>query len=161
MLMNMKMSMNISRCLKSFSLFPQRLQLKQQTMSIKVGGGREGECKRVFLSAHRCPEVELLPHHDSETQSSPPSSIVFADKKPEFTCTSGSEENYLDVSSSRCFESREKEEEEEEGSINEWSDEDLSLHFSPSVILPSDDEDSGPESSFECVDVIVETQVNF
>ncbi|XP_040907633.1 uncharacterized protein prob1 isoform X2 [Toxotes jaculatrix] len=52
-----------------------------------------------------------------------------------------------------------QEEEEEEGSISDWSEEDLSLHFSPSVIHPSDDEESESESGFKCVDVTVETQV--
>lgn len=124
-------------------------------MSSKVGGGRGGERRGVFLSAHRCPEVDLLPHHNSDTKIPPLRSLVPADKRPEFTC--GSEVNYLDVSSTCCYEGRE----EEEGCISDWSEEDLSLHFSPSVILPSDDEDSGPESGFECVDVTVETQVTF
>nr|XP_046266480.1 uncharacterized protein prob1 [Scatophagus argus] len=109
------------------------------------GGGRGG--RKFFLSSHRCPEVELLPHHNSETQIPPV-------KNPEITCKGQSVANYLDVSSSRGSEG-----EEEDGSISEWSEEDLSLHFSPSVILPSDDEESDPESSFECVDITVDTQV--
>lgn len=126
------------------------------------GGGRGG--KEFFLSSHRCPEVDLLHHHDSETQIPPPWSLVLAEKSSEFTYTGQSEANYLDVSSTCCFEKEEKEEEEgeeEEGSISDWSEEDLSLHFSPSVILPSDDEESDPESGFECVDITMETQVSF
>lgn len=76
-------------------------------------------------------------------------------KYPKFTCTGQSEANYLDVSSP-C---RHGEEEEEEQSISNWSDEDLSLHFPTSVILPSDDEESDPESTFECVDITMETLV--
>ncbi|CAJ1063151.1 uncharacterized protein prob1 isoform X1 [Xyrichtys novacula] len=48
---------------------------------------------------------------------------------------------------------------EEEGSISDWSEEDLSLHFSPSVILQSDDDHSDPESGFECIDITMETEV--
>ncbi|XP_071361903.1 uncharacterized protein [Trachinotus anak] len=81
-------------------------------------------------------------------------------KSPEFPCTGRSEANYLDVSSTcRSEEEEEEQQEEEEGSISDWSEEDLSLHFSPSVILPSEDEESDPESSFKCVDVTVETKV--
>ncbi|KAM4546137.1 uncharacterized protein PAE49_018536 [Odontesthes bonariensis] len=90
---------------------------------------------RKAFSAHRCPEADLLP----ETQAPP---------------TLGSELTwgpaYLDVLSK---------EEEDEGSLSDWSEEDLSLHFSPSVILPSDNEESDPESGFGCVDVTMETQV--
>ncbi|XP_044077417.1 ena/VASP-like protein isoform X2 [Siniperca chuatsi] len=119
------------------------------------GGGRGG--REFFVSAHRCPEVDLLPHHDSETQIPPPCSLVPVEKSSEFTYTGQSEANYLDVSS--ICRSEEEEGEEEEGSISDWSEEDLSLHFSPSVILPSDDEESDPESGFECVDITLETQV--
>ncbi|XP_056254062.1 uncharacterized protein prob1 [Seriola aureovittata] len=116
------------------------------------GGGGGGGRRKVFLSAHHCPEVDLLPYHDSETRIPPSCSLVPAEKSPEFTCTAQSEANYLDFSST-C-----RSEEEEEGSISDWSEEDLSLHFSPSVILPSDDE-SDPECAFKCVDVTVETKV--
>ncbi|XP_034463135.1 uncharacterized protein LOC117774669 isoform X1 [Hippoglossus hippoglossus] len=105
-------------------------------MSSRGGGGRRG--REVFLSAHRCPEV-VLPHHHNSRLSA------------EFTCTRPSEADYLDVSSNVHS--------EEEECISDWSEEDLSLYFSPSVILPSDDEDSGPESDFRCVDVAVETQM--
>lgn len=115
------------------------------------GGGREG--RELFLSAHRCPEVDLLPHHNPETQIPPPCAGVSSVKNPEVTCTGESEANYLDVSS-MCHR---EEEQEEEGTISDWSEEDLSLHFSPSVILPSDDEEFGPEGTFECVDVTMET----
>ncbi|GAA6236137.1 proline-rich basic protein 1-like [Lates japonicus] len=120
-------------------------------------GGGGGGGSEVFLSAHRCPEVDLLPHHDSETQILPLCSQVPAENSHEFTCTGRSEADYLDVSST--YRSEEEEEEEEEGSISDWSEEDLSLHFSPSVILPSDDEESDPENCFRCVDVTMETQV--
>ena len=127
-------------------------------MSSGLDGGRGGRggAREVFLSSHRCPEVDLLPHHDSKNQIPPPDSLV-----PEFTCTGQSEANYLDVSSSGQSEKEEEEEEEEEGSVSDWSDEDLSFHFSPSVILPSDEEESDPESGFECIDVSMETQVCF
>ena len=46
--------------------------------------------------------------------------------------------HYLDLHSS-CFSSCRPEEEEEE-SYSDWSEEDLSLHFSPSIILQSDEE---------------------
>ncbi|KAI3373366.1 hypothetical protein L3Q82_006673 [Scortum barcoo] len=88
---------------------------------------------------------------------------TLAQKSNEFTCTDQSEANYLEVSSTCSSEKEEEGEEEErqeeEGSISDWSEEDLSLHFSPSVILPSDDEDSDPESSYECVDITMETQM--
>ncbi|KAF0022914.1 hypothetical protein F2P81_024895 [Scophthalmus maximus] len=128
------------------------------------GGGRGR--REVFLSAHRCPEVDLLPPHDSETLISLLGSRVPAEKTREFTCTSLSEAGYLDVSSACRSEDEEddkeedeEEEEEEEESISDWSEEDLALHFSPSVILPSDDEEFDLESGFKCVDVAVETQV--
>ncbi|XP_031133521.1 uncharacterized protein prob1 [Sander lucioperca] len=108
------------------------------------GGGRGG--RKLFLSSHRCPEVDLLPHHDSKTQIPPPCSLVPAERSH----AGRSEQTYL----SNCCSAGE----EGEGSVSEWSEEDLSLHFSPSIILQSDDE-SDPESGFECVDVTVETQV--
>lgn len=120
------------------------------------GGGREG--RGFFLSAHRCPEVDLVRHHNSKTQIPPPCSLVSATKNPEFTCTSQSEPNYLD-SPPYCH--YEEVDEEEEGFISDWSDEDLSLHFPPSVILPSDDEESDPEYHFECIDTTMETLVSF
>ncbi|KAE8287837.1 hypothetical protein D5F01_LYC13894 [Larimichthys crocea] len=127
-------------------------------MSTGPSGGR-GE-RTFFLSTHRCPEVDLLPHRNTETQIPLPCSLVPAEKSSEFTCTGQSEANYLDVSSNCCAEEDEKEEdEEEEGSISDWSEEDLSLHFSPSVILQSDDEESDPDSIFKCVDITVETLV--
>ncbi|XP_047462724.1 uncharacterized protein prob1 [Mugil cephalus] len=107
-------------------------------------GGRGAGGRKVFLSAHRCPEVDLLPGHNSETR------IVPDEKSSEFT--GACEADYLDI----CF-SREEDDHDEE-SVSDWSDEDLSLHFSPSVILQSDDEDSDPESGFQCVDVTMETQ---
>ncbi|XP_028277694.1 uncharacterized protein LOC114446345 [Parambassis ranga] len=116
-------------------------------------GGREG--REVFLSAHRCPEVDVLPQHHCESQIHPPSSGVSAEKISEFTCVGTNEADYLDISSTCC---NEEEEEEDGGSISDWSEEDLSLHFSPSVILQSDEE-SDPESGFECVDVAMETQM--
>ncbi|XP_067465209.1 nuclear factor of activated T-cells 5 [Thunnus thynnus] len=125
-------------------------------MSSRQDGAGRG--REFFLSAHRCPEVDLLPHHITETQNPPPCSVVPAVINSELTCTGQSEADYLDVSSCRHSEDEEKEEEEEE-SISDWSEEDLSLHFSPSVILPSDDEDFDLESDFECVDVTMETQV--
>ncbi|XP_068188264.1 uncharacterized protein [Antennarius striatus] len=112
------------------------------------GGGGKGRRTETFLSAHRCPEVDILPNHNSDTQI-----LVTGKKKPKFTSNGTSETNYLDVSSTN----RSEEEEEEEGSISDWSEEDLYLHFSPSVIHPSDDEESEPESSFECVDITMET----
>ncbi|KAG7224726.1 hypothetical protein INR49_004617 [Caranx melampygus] len=130
---------------------------------VDLGGGQGGRRgggggRKVFLSAHRCPEVELLPCHDSETLIPPPCSLV-----PEFTCSGQSEANYLDVSSSCPSEGEdgrgESPAEEGEGSVSDWSEEDLSLHFSPSVILPSEDEESDTESGFNCVEVAVETKV--
>ncbi|KAL7389934.1 hypothetical protein ABVT39_012147 [Epinephelus coioides] len=129
-----------------------------------VGGGGRGE-REFFLSTHRCPEVDLLPHHSCQTQIPPPCSVVPAETSCDVTCRGQSEENYLDISStchSKEEEEEEKEvkvEEDEEGSVSDWSEEDLSLHFSPSVILPSDEEESDPESGFECIDVTMETQV--
>ncbi|XP_051250924.1 uncharacterized protein prob1 [Dicentrarchus labrax] len=120
------------------------------------GGGGGGGGREFFLSAHRCPEVDLLPHHDSETQFPPPCPLIPAEKISELPCTSQSEANYLDISSTRCSV---EEAEEEEGSISDWSEEDLSLHFSPSVILPSDDEESDLEIGFKCVDINVEPLV--
>ncbi|XP_068565409.1 uncharacterized protein [Cebidichthys violaceus] len=124
-------------------------------MSTRLGeGGRRGRGGRdFFLSTHRCPEVDLLPHHDSKTQIPPPCSLVPV-KSSEFTCTGQSEAKYLD-DSSICH----SDEEDEERSISDWSEEDLSFHFSPSVILPSEEEEeSDPESGFECIDVTMETQ---
>lgn len=118
------------------------------------GGGRKHG--GAFLSAHRCPEVDLLPHHSSETKIPPPSSVGAGTKNPELTCTGQSEADYLVVTSA-CHP---EEDEEEEGTISDWSEEDLTLHFSPSVINPSDDEESEPEATFECVDVTVETVVS-
>lgn len=110
----------------------------------------------LFLSAHRCPDVDLLPRHNTETQIHP-CSRASPVRNPEVTCAGESEANYLDVSPA-C---RHEEEEDNEGSISDWSEEDLSLHFSPSVILPSDDDEFGPESTFECVDVTMETLVSW
>ncbi|KAM3601101.1 uncharacterized protein V6R79_007651 [Siganus canaliculatus] len=115
-------------------------------MSTGLDGGRGRT--QLFLSAHRCPEVDLLPLHKNQEQASS-CSIAAAEEKLDFTCSRQSDVNYLEVSS-----------EEEERSISDWSEEDLSLHFSPSVILHSEDEESDPDSSFECVDVRVETLVN-
>ncbi|KAG7267480.1 hypothetical protein CRUP_023134, partial [Coryphaenoides rupestris] len=58
--------------------------------------------------------------------------------------------DYLELHSS-CFspcrpEEEEEEEEEEEDCYSDWSEEDLSLHFSPSIILLSDDEESDRET---------------
>lgn len=118
-------------------------------------GGR-GRRRESFLSAHRCPGVDLLPHRNSETLIPPPCSLVPAQKKAEPTCTVPSESRYLDVSSADR-----PEEEEDEGSVSDWSEEDLSFHFSPSVIHPSDDEEESElESSFECVDITMETLVS-
>ncbi|XP_008302233.1 uncharacterized protein LOC103374001 [Stegastes partitus] len=117
-----------------------------------AGGG-----KKVFLSAHRCPEVDLLPQHDHDAQIPPLSSLVPTEKSSELTCPGKREAHYLDICSP-CF-SRGAEE-DDDGSISDWSEEDLSLHFSSSVILQSDDEESDPGSGFECVDVTMETQVN-
>ncbi|TNM84462.1 hypothetical protein fugu_008640 [Takifugu bimaculatus] len=98
------------------------------------GGGRRNE-KEVFLSAHRCPEVDLLPHHESQPGIVPPGSVSANVKQAQVTSTGQSESNYLDVSSTpHC-------DEDEDGTISDWSEEDLSLHFSPSVIISSDDEE--------------------
>lgn len=110
------------------------------------GKGREG--RGPFLSAHRCPEVDLVPHLNSKTQIPPLSSLAPAVKKPEFTC------NYLEVSTHRC------DDDDDNASLSDWSDEDLSLHLPASVILQSEDEESDPESSFECVDINMETPVS-
>ncbi|XP_065819101.1 uncharacterized protein prob1 isoform X2 [Labrus bergylta] len=117
---------------------------------------RGGE-KLIFLSSHRCPEVDALPHHDFVTHDPPPCSLVPAERSSRFTCTGDSETNYFDVSPSCGFDK--EEDEEEERSVSDWSEEDLSLHFAPSVILRSDDEESDPESGFECIDVTMETLV--
>lgn len=110
----------------------------------------------VFLSAHRCPEVDVLPHQNAEPQIPPLCSPVPAEKTSEFTCTGESEADYLDICSTHH--SKAQGEEEDEGSISDWSEEDLSLHFSPSVIVQSDDE-SDPESGFECINITMETQM--
>lgn len=125
-------------------------------MSSRQDGGGRG--KESFVSAHRCPEVDLLPHHDAETRIPLLCSLVPAVINSELTCIGQSEANYLDAFSCHHTENEEKEE-GEEGSISDWSEEDLSLHFSPSVILPSDDEEFDSESGFECVDVTMESQV--
>lgn len=111
-------------------------------------GRDKGERRRLFLSAHRCPEVDFLPHQDSETQLPPLFSQVAALKKPELNC------NYLEVSTHSSDDIDDSE------SFSDWSDEDLSLHLPPSVILQSEDEESDPESSFECVDINMETLVS-
>lgn len=126
-------------------------------MSTRQDGAGGGEGRGFFLSAHRCPEVDLVPHHNSKMQIPPPCSLVSAMKNPEFTYTGQSEPNYLNTPPyCHC-----KEVDEEEGSISDWSDEDLSLHFPPSVILPSDDEECAPEYCFECIDTTMETLVSF
>lgn len=113
------------------------------------GRGGISKEKEVFLSAHRCPEVDLVPHHESEPGIVPPGSVSANIKQAQVTSTSQSELNYLDVSSTpHC-------DEDEDGTISDWSEEDLSLHFSPSVIISSDDE----EGTFECVDITKETLV--
>ncbi|XP_061596466.1 uncharacterized protein prob1 [Cololabis saira] len=108
-----------------------------------TGGGRTH-----VLSHHRCPGVDLLPQR----------SLVLMEKSSELTCSGKSEADYISVLSTALHD--DEEEEKDEGSTSDWSEEDLSLHLSPSVIFQSDDEDSGPETDFECVDVSVETQVN-
>ncbi|XP_029976854.1 uncharacterized protein LOC115409719 [Salarias fasciatus] len=113
----------------------------QLTMS--GGGGR-----RVFLSAHRCPEVDVLPRRLSEDKAPPSCSPPPADR-------GSGEAGYLDV----CSTCRSDHDEDNEDNLSDWSEEDLSLHFSPSVILQSEDEDSDPESGFECIDVTMATQV--
>lgn len=116
-----------------------------------------GESGRgIFLSAHRCPEVDVLPRQTAEAQILPRCSLVPAEKSSEFTCTGESEPDYLDF----CSTHRSEADEEDEGSVSDWSEEDLSLHFSPSVLIQSDDETSDPESGFECVDITIETQVS-
>lgn len=125
-------------------------------MSSRLGGGG---MESSFLSTHRCPEVDLLTQRGAETQIPPPCSSFPADVHSELTCKGQSATEYLDVSSSRCSVEKENEREDEEGSNSDWSEEDLSLHFSPSVILPSEDEQSDPESGFACVDINTETQV--
>ncbi|XP_030603004.1 uncharacterized protein LOC115792560 [Archocentrus centrarchus] len=122
-----------------------------QTDTARRGGGWSA-----FLSAHRCPEVDMLPHQNAEPQIPPLCSLVPAEKTSEFTCTGESEADYLDICSTHG--SKAQEEEEDEGSISDWSEEDLSLHFSPSVIVQSDDE-SVPESGFECINITMETQM--
>lgn len=118
-----------------------------------------GESGRgIFLSAHRCPEVDVLPRQTAEAQILPRCSPVPAEKSSEFTCTGESEPDYLDFCSTHRSEA--DEEVEDEGSVSDWSEEDLSLHFSPSVLIQSDDETSDPESGFECVDITIETQVS-
>lgn len=107
---------------------------------------------RKDLGAHGCAEADLPPCHSSSPQILPPCSLVPADKRSEVTWTGEREVEYLDIFSR-------DDEEEDEGS--EWSEEDLSLHFSPSVILQSDDEELEPESGLECVRVTMETQVSF
>lgn len=118
-------------------------------LSGQMSDGRDrGDRRRLFLSAHRCPEVDFLPHHDSEAQLPPLFSQVAALKKPELTC------NSLEVSPHSSDDIEDSE------SFSDWSDEDLSLHLPPSVILQSEDEESDPESSFECVDISMETLVS-
>lgn len=116
------------------------------------GGGGRG----IFLSAHRCPEADVLPHQTAEAQILPLCCLVPAEKSSEFTCTG--EADYLNFCSTHRSEA--DEEVEDEGSVSDWSEEDLSLHFSPSVLIQSDDETSDPESGFECVDITIETQVH-
>lgn len=145
---------NISQSV--FSCFSSRIFSAVQTMSTRLDGGVGRKGREAFHSAHRCPEVDLLPRHNSEPAIHPPGSLFVPPKKPEFTCTGQSEANYLEVSSTPCRD----EEGEEDETISDWSEEDLSLHFSPSVILPSDDEESDSEATFECVDIIIETLVS-
>ncbi|XP_054902698.1 uncharacterized protein prob1 [Poeciliopsis prolifica] len=106
-------------------------------MSVLEGG----RGARKDLGAHGC---------SSSPQILPPCSLVSADKRSEVTRTGEREVEYLDIFSR-------DEEEEDEGS--EWSEEDLSLHFSPSVLLQSDDEEVEPESGVECVRAAIEAQV--
>ncbi len=126
------------------------------TVLDREGGGRREN--NFFLSTHRCPEVDLLPHHNAETQSSLTSPPFPTEKSSEAACTGQSKTEYLDIPSTSNSEEEEAEEEGE--SISDWSEEDLSLHFSPSVILASGDEESDAESGFECVDISVETLVS-
>ncbi|XP_014843878.1 PREDICTED: uncharacterized protein LOC106918542 isoform X1 [Poecilia mexicana] len=114
-------------------------------MSVLEGG----RGARKDLGAHGLAEADLLPHHSSSPQILP-CSLVPADKRSEVTWTGEREVEYLDIFSR-------DDEEADEGS--EWSEEDLSLHFSPSVILQSDDEESEPESGLDCACVTMETQV--
>ena len=67
---------------------------------------------------------------------------------------------YLDLHSSGFSSCRpeEEEEEEEEESYSDWSEEDLSLHFSPSIILQSDEEsdrETGETQVLLCLCVFV------
>lgn len=118
-------------------------------LSGQMSDGRDrGERRRLLLSAHRCPEVDFLPHHNSETKLPPLFAQVAPLKKPDVTC------NYLEVSTHSSDDIEDSE------SFSDWSDEDLSLHLPPSVILQSEEEESDPESSFECVDVNLETLVS-
>ncbi|XP_041657625.1 uncharacterized protein prob1 [Cheilinus undulatus] len=119
--------------------------------------GRGGE-KATFLSAHRCPEVDILPHHNSMTHNTPSCSLVPGEKSFASTCAGERATNYLDVSPT-CLSDNDDDGHEEDDSISDWSEEDLSLHFSPSVILPSDDDGSDPENSFECIDITMETMM--
>lgn len=123
--------------------------------SRQTGEGRSD----VFLSQHRCPEVDLLPQRHLDTQIPPTCLLVLTEKSSEPPCSGKSKADYLDVLSSGRSDN--ENEEEDEGSISDWSEEDLSLHFSPSVIFQSDDEESASDRAFECVDVSMETQVIF
>lgn len=113
-------------------------------MNTRRDGGGGGATELPFLSAHRCPGVDLLPNCVAATRIPSPCEGV-----QNFTLTASPDDKYLHSS---CHS------EEEEENISDWSEEDLSLHLSPSVILPSDEE-SDPGSDFECVDVIVDPQV--
>ncbi|PWA24630.1 hypothetical protein CCH79_00016140 [Gambusia affinis] len=117
-----------------------------KTMSVLEGGRGE----RKDLAAHGCAEADLPPRHSSSPPSLPPCSLVPADKRSEVTWTGESEVEYLDIFSR-------DDEEEDESSV--WSEEDLSLHFSPSVILQSDDEELEPDSGLECMHATMETQI--
>lgn len=118
-------------------------------VSGQMSDGRDrGERRRLFLSTHRCPEVDFLPHQDSETQLPPLFSQLTTLKKSKLNS------NYLEVST------QSSEDIDDSESFSDWSDEDLSLHLPPSVILQSEDEESDPESSFECVDINMETLVS-
>lgn len=122
-------------------------------MSVSLDGqkGQRAGREDVSLRTHACPPADLLPQLNSNSQILPPGSLVPAEKSSEVTCRSEAEAEYLNIFSRNP-------EEEDEGSISEWSEEDLSLHFSPSVILQSDNEES--ESGLEGVDVTIETQVS-
>ncbi|KAM9332724.1 uncharacterized protein KZ484_017844 [Pholidichthys leucotaenia] len=89
----------------------------------------------------RCHGDNQPQQHHSEAQIPPPNSLLPDSKNAV---------DYLDLSST-------PHPEDDEESISDWSEEDLSLHFSPSVILQSDESD--PESGFECVTLKVEPQV--